>query len=287
MIDFICQSAGPWQVGVSVERFISSAKDDEDAMGQPATVDSSVIHQALHAWQIVPCGDACLIIQFAAQFSLAANRHAAAVARQIEAQRSRGWLAGITDVVPGMVSIGLHYRAEHVHCLAAELPYRSLTRQLEALLGSLELGAGETTSMEITLPVCYGGEHGPDLDEVARACGLTPSEVIELHTRTPMDVLMLGFAPGHAYIGEFDARLVIPRRSTPRPLVARGSIGVANRQSVIYPTDLPGGWNLIGRTPLNVFDLANASPCLLQAGDRVRFVAIDAEQFQALAEVRP
>lgn len=286
MIDFICQSAGPWQGGVSVERFISSAKDDEDAMGQPATVDSSVIHQALHAWQIVPSGDACLIIQFAAQFSLAANRHAAAVARQIEAQRRRGSLVGITDVVPGMVSIGLHYRAERVHCQAAELPYRSLTRQLEALLGSLEIGAGQSTSREITIPVCYGGEHGPDLDEVARACGLTPHEVIELHTRTPTDVLMLGFAPGHAYIGEFDGRLAIARRSTPRTLVAKGSIGVANRQSVIYPADLPGGWNLIGRTPLKVFDLASASPCLLQAGDRVRFVAIDAEQFQAL-EVRP
>ena len=253
-------------------------------MGQPATVDSPVTHQALHAWQIVPSGDACLIIQFADQFSLAANRHAAAVARFIESLRSDGSLAGITDVVPGMVTVGLHYRPERVHCLAGELPYRSLSRQLETLLGGLDIGASTAASMEITLPVCYGGEHGPDLDDVARACGLTPREVIELHTSTPVDVLMLGFAPGHAYIGQFDPRLGIPRRSTPRTRVAKGSIGVANRQSVIYPSDLPGGWNLIGRTPLSVFDLASPSPCLLQAGDRVRFVEIDAQQFQALAE---
>ena len=253
-------------------------------MGQAAAIDSSITYQALNAWQIIPSGDSCLIIQFAEQFSLAANRHAAAVARQIERQRTAGLLAGITDVVPGMVSIGLHYRPEQVHYQAGELPYISLARQLDTLLNSFDVGAGSATRGEITLPVCYGGEFGPDLDEVARACGLSPREVVELHTSAPVDVLMLGFAPGHAYIGQLDTRLDIPRRSTPRTLVSKGSIGVANRQSVIYPTDLPGGWNLIGRTPLSVFELANSEPCLLKAGDRVRFVAIDAQQFQALAE---
>ncbi|GGK05473.1 5-oxoprolinase subunit PxpB [Pseudomonas matsuisoli] len=251
-------------------------------MGQPLAIESLVNVPSPDAWRIVPSGDTCLIIQVAETFSLDANRRAAAIARQIEARRAQGVLVGITDVVPGMISVGVHYWPDAVPSTSGELPYRSLTRQLDEVLRTSSSDTAIGAAREIDIPVCYGGEFGPDLDEVAQACGLTPNEVIAGHTASPVDVLMLGFAPGHAYIGEFASSLTIPRRSTPRTRVAKGSIGLANRQSVIYPTDLPGGWNLIGRTPLSVFDLADTSPCLLQAGDRVRFVEITPDEFQAL-----
>lgn len=233
-------------------------------------------------WRIAPSGDSCLVIEVADRFSFEANRAAAVIARQIKRLCADGSLHGVLDVVPAMVSVGIYYHPDAVCCENGEMPYRCLTRQLNEALQTFDIATGLDDTREITLPVCYGGAYGPDLEEVAKACGMTPQEVIRCHTEKSVDVLMLGFAPGHAYIGDFDKRLNIPRRSVPRTLVQRGSIGLANSQSVIYPADLPGGWNLIGRTPRQVFDIAQDNPCLLHAGDRVRFVSIDADEFQAL-----
>jgi KipI family sensor histidine kinase inhibitor len=229
-------------------------------------------------WQIVPSGDRCLIIEFAATADLGANRKARAAAAKISAAA----LPGVTDVVPALTTVGVHYRPCAVPLAATkQIPFEALASLMEGVLHQVEPSSCAASSV-IEIPVCYGGEYGPDLEDVAAACGLTPAQVIELHSEAAIDVMMLGFAPGHPYVGRFDERLAPPRRATPRTAVAAGSIGLANRQTVIYPMVLPGGWNLIGRTPLALFDPDRESPCLLAAGDRVRFVPITVAQFASI-----
>src|SRR5690606_29661814 len=158
--------------------------------------------------------------------------------------------------------------------------------QIEHLL-SQGIAVDATAGREINIPVCYGGEFGPDLDEVALHAGISTGEVIALHTQSANLVFMLGFAPGAPYIGIHDERLNIPRRASPRTAVPPGSVAVANRQSMLYPSRLPGGWHIIGATPLALFDPACTPSALLQPGDRVRFVAIDRAEFDRRREALP
>src|SRR5699024_10398559 len=123
----------------------------------------------------------------------------------------------------------------------------------------------------IDIPVCYGGDFGPDLDDVARHCGLDVEQVIALHSGEPAYVFMLGFAPGAAYIGMHDDALDIPRRDTPRTALPKGAVAIANRQTIIYPNPSPGGWHVIGTTPLEQFYPSQTPPTLLAPGDMVRF----------------
>ncbi len=199
-------------------------------------------------------------------------RRCLALASQI---RQAGW-PGVSDVVPAFTSVAVHYQPQ----VPGNLGHAELTRRLLALLADPLPDMAQTGRL-IDIPVCYGGTHGPDLPLVAQACGLSETEVIALHSRHPCTVLMLGFAPGFAYLGIHDARLDIPRRAEPRTEVPPGSIAVANRQSVIYPGRLPGGWNIIGATTLTLFDPARNPATLLQPGDRLRFVPITAETFEA------
>jgi KipI family sensor histidine kinase inhibitor len=240
------------------------------------------------AWRSMPSGDGCLLLEFGTVLSIEANHQAASAAALLNQAWREGGLAGLTDIVPGMVTVGLHYRPECVEMAADQAsPYAALAAQVTALLSGQTV-APASAARHIEIPVCYGGEFGPDLEEMASFCGLSAEALIERHTRAWLDVLMVGFAPGHPYIGILDPQLNPPRRSTPRTLVKRGSIGLANRQTNVYPVDSPGGWNLIGRTPWNLFDTANAIPCRLQSGDKVRFLRIDAATFAALsAKERP
>ena len=134
----------------------------------------------------------------------------------------------------------------------------------------------------IAIPVCYGGDHGPDLGALAAHCGLSESEVMTRHAAAEYRVAMLGFAPGFAYLIGLDPTLRMPRRTNPRLHVARGSIGIGGAQTGIYPSELPGGWRLIGRTPLTLFDPLREPASAVAAGDRVRFRMIDAREFDAL-----
>jgi KipI family sensor histidine kinase inhibitor len=124
------------------------------------------------------------------------------------------------------------------------------------------------------VPVRYGGEWGPDLDAVAAAVGLTPGDVVDVHASVAYEVLFLGFQPGFGYLGELPAKLVLPRRETPRPRVPAGSVAIADRYTAIYPLPSPGGWHLIGQTEVGLFDAAREDPVLLRAGDSVRFVPL-------------
>lgn len=232
-------------------------------------------------WVISPAGDSCLVLKFGQVLSTQANRLAARCARQLADAVSRGEVSGVTDIVPAMISVGVHYRPERVVCRGDEYPFEVIKAQLEAVLRkAASVEAGQTRRIEI--PVCYGGEYGPDLEEVAASLKLTPKALVELHSSQWLDVLMLGFAPGHPYIGVLDEQLNPQRRASPRTRVEAGSIGLANRQSVIYPLELPGGWSLIGRTPLTMFDACRPEPCLLQSGDKIRFMPIEPARFESI-----
>jgi inhibitor of KinA len=131
----------------------------------------------------------------------------------------------------------------------------------------------------VEIPVCYGGEFGPDLKDVAELHGMPPDRVIALHGSRPYIVYFLGFVPGFAYLGELPEELVTPRLSTPRRSVPAGSVGIAGTQTGVYPISTPGGWRLLGRTPLAMFQSARAQMSMLSIGDRVRFVSISSAQF--------
>jgi inhibitor of KinA len=132
----------------------------------------------------------------------------------------------------------------------------------------------------IEIPVCYGGEFGPDLDDVAKAHGLSNAEVIKLHASRTYHAYFLGFAPGFAYLGDLPEELATPRLETPRRKVVAGSVGIAGRQTAVYPFTTPGGWRLIGRTPLALFRSDRKSMALVSIGDQVRFRPIPREEFQ-------
>ena len=234
-------------------------------------------------WHFEPCGDRCVILIFGSVFSIDLNRQAASVGSQLRTLGAHGQLPGVTDVVSAMVTVGVHYSPESIASLFPGIsPYESICKLVTERLKDSH-SAAATTVTRLDIPVCYDPEYAPDLEDIAQACGLTTNEVIAAHSADWLDVLMVGFAPGHPYIGMHDSALSLPRRATPRTLVKQGSIGIANRQSVIYPADLPGGWNLIGRTPLTMFSPLSQPPCLLQGGDQIRFVPITRHEFDLLA----
>jgi inhibitor of KinA len=157
--------------------------------------------------------------------------------------------------------------------------------ELEAILRKYlerleEVSLPEPRQLEI--PVCYGGEYGPDLNDVAAMHGMTPAQAIEIHSSTDYLVYFLGFVPGFAYLGELPEALVTPRLATPRRRVPAGSVGIAGSQTGVYPFATPGGWRLLGRTPMAMFRTDRDGLSLLSIGDRVRFMPISREQFAAL-----
>jgi KipI family sensor histidine kinase inhibitor len=204
-------------------------------------------------------GDAAILAEAEGDDHEAANRAALAAAAALEAAPP----PGLTAAVPGIASLLICFE-----------PLAISHAEVEALLrGLLAAGAsaGETGRV-VTIPVAYGGEQGPDLEEVAAALGLTAAEVVALHTAAPMRVMMIGFAPGYPYIGPLHPALRLPRRATPRAAVPAGSVAIAAGLAGIYPARLPGGWHLIGRTDVRLFDPAADPPALLAPGDMVQFV---------------
>lgn len=225
-------------------------------------------------WTLLPQGERCLVVAFGERLDPATGRRCLAAAERLRAAR----LPGVTDVVPSFAAVALHWRPQTGAAGPAELAGRVRAVLADGIPDSPRQGR------DVEIPVCYGGAHGPDLDDAARACGLAPDELVALHGAPGAMVFMLGFAPGLPYIGVHDARLGLPRRDTPRTAVAAGSVAIANRQTVIYPARLPGGWHVIGATPLALFDPLRDPPARLEPGDRVRFVPIGEREFAGLRE---
>lgn len=226
--------------------------------------------------RIEPVGDAALLVGFGDRIDAATSDRVHAFANHLLDEP----LPGQRDVVPAFTTVTLHYRPEGVPAGSGS-PYARMRAAVEARLAH-EPDTGPGAARVFDVPVWYGGEAGPDLDDVAQRCRLTPAEVIERHVTSAHRVYMLGFAPGFPFIGGLDPSLSMPRRSTPRTHIPPGSVAIARDQTCIYPLNTPGGWNLIGRTPLRLFDPEAAVPCLLGPGDALRFVPIDEATYQSL-----
>jgi inhibitor of KinA len=227
--------------------------------------------------KIASLGDSAVIVELADTLDERANLLARLVAADIRARR----LEWVVDVVPALVSVAVHFEARTADEAAKR---RSAAGRL--IVEALERAADDPPGKaprRVEIPVCYSRPFAADLEEVARKTGLAPEEVVRLHVGSPHRVLMIGFAPGHPYIGGLDARLAVPRRATPRLRVDAGAVAIANAQTSIYPHPTPGGWNVIGRTPLAIFDPARKSPALMEAGDAVVFVPISRAEFDRLA----
>ena len=227
---------------------------------------------------IFPLGDAAVLVEFSDVLDLAVNARIQLLAVAIR-RRALPW---IRDVVPALGTLALHF--DPAHCAAGFSPRAAAAGLIDECL-SAEVAGTEAEARRVEVPVCYAADLAPDLAEVAAHCGFDVEEVIRRHCASPHRVLMLGFVPGHPYIGGLDPALAVPRRATPRTKVIAGSVAIANAQTVVYPFTTPGGWNIIGRTPLRVFDAAREPPTILAPGDRVQFVPISLERFEELARV--
>lgn len=175
-------------------------------------------------------------------------------------------LQEIIDIIPSFVSCIIYFNSELTgfHALVARLQER------EGDLATIEIPAPVTQ----TIPVMYGGQYGPDMEFACSYTGLTVDEVIEIHASTIYTVFAVGFLPGFPYMGTLDKRLFVPRLETPRLKVNEGSVGIAQFQTGIYPFESPGGWRIIGKTDVKLFDYTEAPYSLLNIGDRVRFVPV-------------
>jgi inhibitor of KinA len=226
--------------------------------------------------RFAPLGDRAVTVTLGDAIDEATRLLVRAVSAQLDAHPIRG----IVDQVPAFVSVGVHYDPAQIATAGGISPYEAIVAELERVLASVRPEA-LPPARGVEIPVCYGGELGPDLAEVARYHGLTTDEVIRLHSAGDYVVHMVGFMPGFAYLGGLPEQLATPRRAVPRTAVPAGAVGIGGQQTGVYPLESPGGWNLIGRTPLAIFDIARSSPTLLETGDRVRFRAIDRETYDA------
>jgi inhibitor of KinA len=219
--------------------------------------------------RFLPASDQSLLVYLGQEISLAAHQRVIKLLRLLEHKP----IAGVRDLHPAYCSVLINFDMLKLGHEELEEILRSCLAQLEEEL------LPEPRQMEI--PVCYGGDFGPDLDDVCTALGLNPAQAIELHGSVSYIVYFLGFVPGFAYLGELPKSLAMPRLPVPRRSVPRGSVGIAGNQTGVYPFATPGGWRLIGRTPVAMFRAENATS-LLSIGDRVRFVPISPERFAEL-----
>lgn len=218
--------------------------------------------------RIEPCGDRAFLMRFGDQPHPALSRRIAALRHRL----MRAGPAGLDDAVPGFVTLLVLYDPD----VTTADTLAGIARAL--LPGAQDAAAARTW----TVPVCYDAPLATDLEDVARALALSTAQVVDLHAAPVYTVYLVGFSPGFPYLGDLDARLALPRRSEPRPRVPAGAVAIATRYTAIYPQETPGGWHILGRTPVRLFDAALAEPALLQPGDAVRFAPIGMAQYRAL-----
>lgn len=222
--------------------------------------------------QIVPLGDGALLIQLGNQIDDSLNSRVFQLYTQLRRLGSF-----VLDVVPAYSSLAVYYDVIALHT-PGKTAFEAMEEKLQPLLSS-EIINSEIGGRTHRIPVCYEPAFAPDLGELAGARGLTEEEVVRLHTGATYHVYMIGFLPGFPYMGRVDSRIATPRRSSPRTNIAAGSVGIAGEQTGIYPLPSPGGWNIIGKTPLRLFDQQKPEPVLLQPGDSVQFYSITEDEF--------
>jgi len=220
------------------------------------------------SFSILPAGDAALVVELPERIDAELNAWCIALARAL----ASGLGTIVRDVVIGYCSVTVYFDPLRVDCAWLEA-------EIRACAGSLDADVTADGAL-VDVPVCYGGDLGPDLADVAAFAGCSEAEAIDLHAAREYRVYMVGFVPGFAYMAEVDARIAAPRRASPRTAVPAGSVAIAGGQTGVYPTVTPGGWNIIGRTSLQPYDPDRPEPFLFKAGQRVRFRPIPEKELQ-------
>ncbi|MEH7383824.1 5-oxoprolinase subunit PxpB [Bacillus sp. JJ1521] len=217
-------------------------------------------------FDILPVGDLALQIFFKRPASMDLQRHIQQTTKQIEKMK----IQGVVELVPAFQSITVYYNP-------ILISYKNLSEQISEICDGISTEAAVSSKKVIMIPTCYDGE---DLENVALRSGLSTEEVISIHSSVDYLVYMIGFLPGFPYLKGLPSRLATPRLSSPRLKVPKGAVGIGGDQTGVYPLESPGGWNLIGRTPVPLFDPKKSEPFLLKAGDYLRFTPISDEEFK-------
>lgn len=217
--------------------------------------------------KILTSSDCSFCVEFGNEISEQINEQVRAYTMAVKAAS----IPGVTELVPTYRSVTVHYRPEIIGWSSL---YTKLNKLTESL-GTAEIPPAGT----IRIPVLYGGDYGPDLASLAALHGMTEKEAIELHSAPDYLIYMMGFLPGFCYLGGLDKRIATPRLTTPRVKIPAGSVGIAGEQTGIYPLESPGGWQLIGMTPLKLYDPDREKPILLEAGSRLKYYPIGEEEY--------
>lgn len=220
----------------------------------------------------LPAGDAALVVEFGDTIDPAINRRVRELLLAVE----RDQPVGLRDLVPTYRSLLVSYD-----------PLRTTFDEIQrrvAMLASGDVASTAPPPRLVEIPTCYGGDFGPDLEVVASHNAITRDEVIAIHSGRDYLVYMMGFSPGFTYLGGMSERIATPRLKTPRTAIPAGSVGIAQQQTGIYPVESPGGWQLIGRTPVSLFDPDRHPPVLVEAGDFIRFVPITLDEYAGVTE---
>ncbi len=231
---------------------------------------------AIRVQSVVPLGDTAVLVDFSDQLDPIVN---AGIQRLAEAIRRRK-LPWIRDVVPAIASLAVHIDIG----LTDESDTVDMVHTLVDACLADNAQPDRAPRPVIVVPVCYDNGFGMDLQDIAERTGLGVDEVVRRHLGSAFRVLMVGFVPGHPYLGGLDPKLAVPRRSAPRLRMPPGTVAIANAQCVVYPYEIPGGWSVVGRTPLRLFDAARARPSLFEPADAVRFERIERAQFDSIAQ---
>ena len=221
--------------------------------------------------RLSPLGDHALVVTFGDEVDPATNLEVRNFEHRVFEMTPEGWI----ESVPAFTTVTLLYDP-------LRTSYERLAAALEPLLEEPPMDSEASEPRTIDIPVHYGGEFGPDLAFVAAHNGLDEKDVVDIHSASEYLVYMIGFAPGFPYLGGMSSRISVPRRDSPRSSIPAGTVCIAGRQTGIYPFESPGGWQLIGRTPLRLFRAEDDPPSLLEAGDRVRFKPIERTEFDSM-----
>jgi inhibitor of KinA len=239
--------------------------------------------------EIVPLGDSALIVRVRERFEDAPDKTLTEILGTFRRLQDAA-IPGVIELAPAYTTVAVFFDPIAVANAAPKLD-QALDRLMERVREVVAAGANRgrrvrstrSDARSIEIPVCYDPQFALDLDHVALQAKLTPTKVVDLHSRAEYRVSCIGFVPGFPFLAGLPKELATPRRATPRKEIPAGSVGIGGAQTGIYPLRSPGGWNLIGRTPLHLFDPKKTPPAFLRAGDRVRFRAITREEFEALA----